>query len=275
MSDSGDLFGDRMKLLEQAEAGRKFMPLLPILARIDGRSFSKFTRGLKRPYDERLSDHMVSVTKQLVEATGASVGYTQSDEISLAWYSDNYKSKLFFDGKIQKMTSQLGALASVYFNNGLADILGREYADKLPTFDARTWQVPTLIEGANTFLWREYDATKNSISMAAHHYFSHSSLQGLTGNQMQEKLFTEAGINWNTYPSFFKRGTYVRWIKTSSPFTTEELSQLPPKHHARTNPDMVVTRRKMSVEVLPPLGTVANRVDVLFFGAEPQLLCCA
>ena len=40
-----DALGDRMKIYEMAEAGRRFMPLLPILARIDGRAFSSFTRS--------------------------------------------------------------------------------------------------------------------------------------------------------------------------------------------------------------------------------------
>ena len=37
-------FGDRMKGYEAVEAKRRFMPLLPIYARIDGKSFSKFTK---------------------------------------------------------------------------------------------------------------------------------------------------------------------------------------------------------------------------------------
>lgn len=74
-----DDFGDRMKLYEMAEAGRKFMPLLPVIARIDGRSFSKFTKGLERPYDIRLSKLMVATTKFLVQETNANCGYTQSD----------------------------------------------------------------------------------------------------------------------------------------------------------------------------------------------------
>ena len=50
-----DDFGDRMKVYEMAEAGRRLMPLLPAVARLDGKGFSGFTRGLARPFDERLS----------------------------------------------------------------------------------------------------------------------------------------------------------------------------------------------------------------------------
>ena len=112
-----DDFGDRMKLYEGMEAGRRFMPLLPVLARIDGRSFHSFTRGMDRPFDAVFSNAMVDTTAALVRETGACMGYTQSDEITLAWYSDNPKTQIWFDGRIAKMTSQLGAQATLIFYN--------------------------------------------------------------------------------------------------------------------------------------------------------------
>lgn len=56
-------------------------------------------------------------------------------------------------------------------------------------------------EVANYFLWRQQDATKNSISMVAHANFPHHQLQGLNGKKLQDKLFTEQGINWNNLPT--------------------------------------------------------------------------
>lgn len=46
-----DEFGNRMKLYERMEE-RRFMPLLPVVARLDGRCFSQLTRGMERPYDD-------------------------------------------------------------------------------------------------------------------------------------------------------------------------------------------------------------------------------
>jgi hypothetical protein len=60
-----DDLGDRMKLYEMAEAGRCFMPKLPICIRLDGRAFSSWTRGLEQPYDTRLRDLMVAVNPDL------------------------------------------------------------------------------------------------------------------------------------------------------------------------------------------------------------------
>lgn len=90
-------------------------------------------------------------------------------QISLTWYTDTTESEIFFNGRVQKMESVLSGMTSTYFLYHLAKFLPAEYAAKLPHFDARVWNVPTLEEGANCFLWREWDATKNSISMAAQH----------------------------------------------------------------------------------------------------------
>lgn len=51
------------------------------------------------------------------------------------------------------------------------------------------------------------DATRNSISSAGQAHFSHKQLEGLNSNQIQELLFQEKGINWNDYPTKFKRGS--------------------------------------------------------------------
>jgi hypothetical protein len=80
--------GDRMKWYEKRYS-HVVMPMIPVMARIDGRSFSKFTAGLARPYDERMSRLMIDTTKFLVEQTNARCGYTQSDEITLVWLAED------------------------------------------------------------------------------------------------------------------------------------------------------------------------------------------
>ena len=270
MSDNTS-FGDRMKLYEGQEAGRRFIPLLPIIARLDGKAFHTFCRGLKRPYDERLSKLMVDVTKYLVAGTNALMGYTQSDEITLVWHTTDIKSEVFFDGRIQKMTSILAAMATAYFNRHLEEVLP-EKSKAFPLFDCRIWQVPNQVEGANTVLWREQDATRNSIQMSGQAVFSHTSLQGKGCDEIQERLFHEKGINWNDYPPFFKRGTFVQKRRLLKPFSAEEIECLPAKHAARTYPDLLVERWELREVEMPPFGQVSNRVGVIFNGEEPVRL---
>lgn len=264
-----DDLGDRMKMYEGTEAGRRLMPLLPVLARIDGRAFHSFTRGMERPFDATFTSCMVDTTMALVKDTGACMGYTQSDEITLAWHADNHRSQIWFDGRVAKMTSQLAAQATLIFYRLVLERMP-EYAKRMPTFDARVWNVPTKAEGANVFLWREWDATKNSVSMAAAAYYSHKQLHGKNGAAKQEMLF-QKGINWNDYPAFFKRGTYVQRRTVMTPFSAEELDQLPEKHEARNNPALIVERQVCAVLEMPPLGMVRNRVEVIFDGAEWEI----
>ena len=263
-----DVLGDRMKSYESAEAGRILMPLLPVLARIDGRTFHSFTRGMGRPFDTDFSACMVDTAIALVQDTGACMGYTQSDEITLAWYANNHKSQIWFGGRVAKMTSQLAAQATLIFYRAVMKRMP-QYAERLPTFDARVWNVPNRAEGANVFLWREWDATKNSLSMAAAAHYSHKQLHGKNSRQKHDMLF-EAGVNWNDYPACFKRGTYVQRKTVRRPFSTNELQLLPEKHEARHNPALIIERQVCTVLDMPPLGMVTNREDVIFDGAVPQ-----
>ena len=264
-----ETLGDIQKEYETIEAGQVFIPGLPIIVRLDGRSFSTFTRSLAKPYDKRLSDLMIATTTYLVKETSARVGYTQSDEITLVIHNADSRAEPFFGGRKQKIISTIAALANAYFNKYLAAYLP-EKKHLIPTLDCRAWCVPTLEYAAANLLWRENDATRNSISMAANTVYSHKELHGKHTGEKQEMLF-QKGINWNDYPVFFKRGTYVFRVKKEVKFSTEEIAKLPPKHMARTNPDFLVERYVVEASLFPQLGKVTNKVDALFNGLAPIL----
>ena len=261
-----DTLGDRMKMYEGIEADRFLMPGLPICARLDGRSFHNFTRGLKRPYDERLSKLMIETTKALVEETKANIGYTQSDEISLVWIAPNVKSETFFAGRIQKLCSVLASIATGAFNANKIELLPEKKS--IATFDCRAWNVPNIDEAVNSLRWREWDATKNSITMAASSMYSHKELQGKNGSVKQEMMFTK-GVNFNDYPAFFKRGTYVQRKNFTRPFNSDEMKRLPPQHEAHRNPGLLVTRSQVVELDMKPIGQITNINDVIMFGVDP------
>lgn len=266
-----DALGDRMKAYERQETAGRFLPLLPIYARIDGRGFSKFTKGFARPYDERFRTLMRETTRWLVAQTNARVGYTQSDEISLCWLAETYDSSVFFDGKKQKMVSQLAAIATQRFNRLLwssEDPFLRQAAERDPTFDARVFQLPNRTECANAFLWRELDATKNALSMAAREFYPHKELMGKNGSELNELLFHK-GVNFNDYPSEFKRGVYLQRRRVTVTLTEAQLAKIPVDRRPAGG---VVERSQVLALDLPPLGRVTNRVDVLFDAADPITL---
>ena len=100
MSSDKTAIGTRMKYYESFETKRHLVNLLPVCARLDGKNFHNFCRGLKRPYDERLSKVMAELTAYLAKEFCAVAGYTQSDEITLAWNQERFDSEIFCDGKI-------------------------------------------------------------------------------------------------------------------------------------------------------------------------------
>lgn len=269
MNVTKDSLGNRMKAYESQTTFQKLSPLNPIIARLDGRSFSSFTKGLGRPYDKRLSDLMAETTKFLVKESNANIGYCQSDEITLVWVNKDEKidQEIFFSGKVFKMTSILASMCSTYFNKLLLNYIP-EKADKFPLFDCRVFSVPTITEAINCLYWREKDATKNSISMAAQSVYSHKDLMHKNSKQKNEMLFAK-GINWNDYPDYFKKGTYVARQSIIRKFTTDELDKLPEKHEARKNPDLEIVRQDVLTLNIPPLSRIKNKADVLFLGAKP------
>ena len=165
------------------------------------------------------------------------------------------------------MISDLASMASVFFNSKLAEYLP-EKKDKMPRFDCRVFSVPTLSEAVNAFYWREKDATKNSISMASQAFYSPSQLLGKHSGEKQEMIF-QKGVNWNDYPSFFKRGTYVTRKRVLSKMTETELESLPPKHNARKDPNLVIERWVIDKVDLPPLSKIKNKVDVIIYCKDP------
>jgi tRNA(His) guanylyltransferase len=256
-----DDFGNRMKAYEAVETARKLDPLMPIYARIDGRAFSSFTRGMDRPFDMRMTTAMVETTKHLVQETHARIGYTQSDEISLVWLADTPESDVLFSGKVQKMCSVLASMAAAKF----ATVTPEGFAHRLPHFDCRVFQLPSREEAANAFLWRAMDARKNAISMVAQAHFSHKALFSKDQKAMLAML-AEKGVDFDSYPAVHRMGAFVRRTARERELTPAELERIPEKHR----PTGPVMRSEMVVLEMPPFNKVTNRAAVILDGSDPR-----
>lgn len=82
-------------------------------------------------------------------------------------------------------------------------------------------------------------------------------------------LMIEKGINWNDLESKLKRGTYVKRIITSKPFTADELKDLPPMHQAHKNPNLIIERSIITEIEYPIFSKIGNKEDVIFYDADP------
>jgi tRNA(His) guanylyltransferase len=237
MNQPKDSLGDRMK--GQYENRTRFM--LPrrtyTIIRLDGKAFHTYTRGCERPFDLGLMGHMDETAKYLMsECQGAKLAFVQSDEINIVLTDfDAIQTSAWFDGNIQKMASVSASAATAKFNqlrpeNGLA------------MFDSRVFTIPDPIEVENYMIWRQQDATRNSIQMAGQSMFSPKELHGVSTDALQELMWSQRGVNWNDYPEGFKRGRCIvreaykvdaplsptdtcersRWIAEAPPIFTKE-----------------------------------------------------
>lgn len=269
--DDKDALGARMKSYERHETGREFLPMLPVYARLDGRGFSKFTKGMERPCDERMRQAMLETTIYMVEKTHALVGYVQSDEISLVWKAADYTGSIFFNGRVTKMTSVLAGMASAAFARAIRG--WSPYEDRYPAFDARVIQMPLDYEVANMLLWRTLDAERNAISMTAQAYFSHKQLHRKSQKEMLEML-AEASIDYESMPVGFRKGTWVKRVEYDVPIMLMDIET----GGLRANPrDITLVpstakRSKVAPFDVPSFRYVANRTEVIFEGAAPEHL---
>lgn len=234
---------------------------LPIIARMDGKAFHAFTRGLERQFCRELRQLMVETTKRVLDDSNAILGYTQSDEVSLVWHPTG-DTQMWSGGWRDKIVSSLASITTFWFNRLLPQYLPT-HVDKMATFDARLWFVPTVDHVHEYLCDREADATRNSISMAAQSLYSHKELHGKSCSDMHEMLF-QKGVNWNEYDDGSKRGVYVQKRSYTATALDLDLSDLPEKHALRVSPDMKVVRRKVFELQTPPIAKIANFPDLLY-----------
>ena len=200
-----DNLGDRIKRYQQV-FDYSFTDKTPIIIRLDGKSFHSWTKKSKceKPFDNDFSELMANTTKFLCQnVPGCVFGYTQSDQISLCIiYYQNNESQPWFDNRIQKIVSVVSSLATCFFNSN------NHMQNIIPAiFDCRAFTIPQK-QVINYFIWRQRDAIRNSISMLSHAFFSNKQLNKKNSAQ-QLQMLKQIYINWQDYPSRFKKGVAV------------------------------------------------------------------
>ena len=228
--------GDRMKNNYENITRYYLTRRMPVIIRVDGRSFHTFTKGFKKPFDDILVKTMQDTMKYLCEnIQGCVLGYTQSDEISLVLtdYAE-LTTDAWFGNNLQKMCSVSASMATLAFNKFFSgrvqefmydccdefgdDVLPEKQNDyelahnvyfkkfNAAMFDSRVFTIPKE-EVCNYLIWRQQDATRNSIQSVGQENFSQKDLHGKSCNNIQDMLMLQKGINWNDYSTTLKRGS--------------------------------------------------------------------
>jgi len=236
-----DEFGERMKRYEQAS--RLILPPRTYtIIRVDGRAFHTYLRHAIKPFDREVIVAMDRTAKEMCDQiSGVRFAYTQSDEISILLTDLEQQTQPWFGGVVQKMASVAASIATAVFN----DVYAVEHAPAgkpFATFDGRVYTISSRIEVANYFLWRQKDAIRNAVSMAAQAHFSHHTLQGVSSSAMQEMLWHEKNINFRTqYSDRERRGGVVTREEAPERRVSFEWQRLHIGQNAEPGPDDYVT----------------------------------
>lgn len=222
--------GDRMKNNYENVNRFYLTRRMPIVIRTDMKAGHTFTKGMKKPFDDIFVKTMQDTMKYLCEnIQGCVLGYTQSDEISLVLvdYAE-LTTDAWFGNNLQKMCSVSASMATLAFNKAFTRNISKQskrfytecleekdasYIETLEIamnkgamFDSRVFTIPKE-EVCNYMLWRQQDATRNSILSVGQANFSHKDLHGKSCNNIQDMLMTQKGINWNDCATTLKRGS--------------------------------------------------------------------
>ena len=225
--------GDRMRAYEDVPK-IYLMRRVPVVIRTDIRSGGSFVKGFNKPFDDVFGKTMIRTMEHVAkEIQGCIFAYTQSDEISFV-LSDYKKlnSAAWFDYNVEKVASLAASEATFAFNKYFAEEVRNFIDSKNPTsisdeeikmidtyeraidkgvrFDGRCANYPKD-EVANYIYWRQSDAMRNSVSMAARAQFSHKQCDHKNQSQLKEMLMNECGINWDDYATHYKHG--VCWTR--------------------------------------------------------------
>lgn len=227
-----DSLGDRMKEYESRNQ-YYLQKRTPVCIRVDMRAGHTFTRGFARPFDEVFGNAMIRTMEYCAKNIGNCVfAYCQSDEITfiLVDYA-KLETDAWFDYRTDKLCSISASMATMAFNQFFKNEVDKFYYNhcsredplfekhyqtyrdaqyKGAMFDARCFNIPKE-EACNLVYWRQLDATRNSIQMVGQANFSHDELQGCSCNVIQDMLHEQRGINWNDFPTRWKRG--VAWTR--------------------------------------------------------------
>ena len=199
-----DDFDKKMRIYEES-LDQYILPDMYIVARLDGRSFTKLTKDVckfEAPFDVEFRNLMIKTVKSLMECGFRIVyGYTESDEISLLFHSEENT----FGRKVRKINTILAGEASAAFSIALGIV---------SVFDCRIIPLPNKERVAYYFMWRQEDAHRNSLNAYCYWILRREGLdqneatKELKGKDVSFKneMLFQKGINYNDLPEWQKRG---------------------------------------------------------------------
>lgn len=225
----------RMKMYE-SQFESIINPYESYIVRMDGRSFSTFTKGFKKPFDMNFINAMRLTAKDLIKKFNPQTVYFHSDEFTLCFDSlctkDEYdklpsRYSHIFNGRVCKIITTYASYCSVRFNYHINNIMAHcenisDYSESFiksvqafdETFDARVlrFDESQRFEMVNHQIWRSIrDSHRNAVNTYGQTFIGKKQILDKNQNQIIEML-KNVGIDWETVPLFIKYGIYCKGI---------------------------------------------------------------
>jgi tRNA(His) guanylyltransferase len=148
-----------------------------------------------------------------MEVEGALFAYQYNDEIVVVARNDQtQETSPWYDNRLQRICSVTSSIATQHFNNFAASTEMNLMGDAF--FTSQIFVVPNITEAINTMVFKQQHNFHISIQLACFYellkkYDKSTIKEMLTDLSIDEKidlLNQECGIDFNEYPTSFRRG---------------------------------------------------------------------
>ena len=248
---NSDKLDDRMRRLEYFHS-LVVLPGLYSVVRVDGRSFTKLTRGMGHPFDIKFHACMVATATALLVELGGLYAFTESDEISVLLP----RNTDLFGREVEKIVSVSAGVASSTFSIELGNVAH---------FDSRIWVGATDTDVLDYFRWRQADASRCCLNSWCYWTLRKAgssakqateALEGKSFSYKNELLFKH-GVNFNNVATWQKRGVGLYW----KAFEKEGFNP-------KTKTTSMATRRRVYMDNALPRGEDYADLIAGFLGAS-------
>jgi tRNA(His) guanylyltransferase len=186
----------------------KLLRKIPIIIKIDGRSFSTVTRNIQKPFCHKtmsiMNGTMLSLVKQI---DGAIFGYTYSDKIIIVLRNDRSETEdPWFGNNIQDICSTTSSLVTYEFLNHMWEIEKSPQFEGSITFKTKVFGIPNISEVINYLIYSQYCCIQHSINSILTSIIGNNSVLDGVSFEDRKKALDDAGISLNDFPSAFRFG---------------------------------------------------------------------
>ena len=156
---------DRIQNYQQM-AETKLLPRVPLIITVNGRSFSKITSLLEKPFDQKLSQCLLNTMLRLcTDIEGAFFGYQHNDEIVIVARNDQSNTtEPWLANNSQKIASIVSSIATLHFTRCALTLNLNLMGETI--FTTQAFVVPNMMEAINTLVYKQQHNFHTSIQFA-------------------------------------------------------------------------------------------------------------